>query len=51
MKRREQQQERILTDRELKATQGGTVSLSTSGDNGTGQQTDARPVIIETGEN
>jgi hypothetical protein len=51
MKRRQEQQERILTDRELRGVLGGTDNLPTPGGNGTGQQTDARAQVIETGEN
>ena len=49
MKREKGRKGRILTDEELKGALGGSDSLPTSGDNGIGQQTDARAVIIETG--
>ena len=41
---------RILTDQELKATLGGVNAPPASGDNGSGQQTDARAQVIETGD-
>jgi len=49
MKRTTARQGRILTDQELKGAMGGTDNLPTSGDNGSGQQTDARAQVIETG--
>jgi hypothetical protein len=50
MKRESVRKGRILTDQELKGALGGTDNLPpTSGDNGSGQQTDARAVVIETG--
>ena len=49
MKRKIGQKGRILTNQELKGAMGGTDNLSTSGDNGSGQQTDGRAVVIETG--
>jgi hypothetical protein len=49
MKRKIGQKGRILTNQELKGTLGGTDSLPASGDNGSGQQTDARAQVIETG--
>jgi hypothetical protein len=51
MKREIGRKGRILIDQELKGPMGGTDSLPpTSSDNGSGQQTDARAVVIETGE-
>jgi hypothetical protein len=50
MKRTTARKGRILTDQELKGALGGTDSPPpTSGDNGSGQQTDARAQFIETG--
>jgi hypothetical protein len=50
MKRKVQRQGRILTDQELKGALGGTDSPPpTPNDNGSGQQTDARAVVIEIG--
>jgi hypothetical protein len=50
MKREIGRKVRILTDQELKGALGGTDSPPpTSGDNGSGQQTDARAVIIDIG--
>jgi hypothetical protein len=49
MKREKGRKGIILTNEELKGAIGGTDSLPTSGDNGSGQQTDARAVIIDTG--
>jgi hypothetical protein len=42
---------RILTDQELKGALGGTDGLPpNSNNNGSGQQTDARVQVIETGD-
>ena len=49
MKREIGRKGRILTDEELKGALGGTDNLPTSGNNGSGQQTDARVQVIETG--
>jgi hypothetical protein len=49
MKRKIGRQGRILTNEELKGALGGTDNLPTSGNNGSGQQTDARAQVIETG--
>ncbi|MFL6233828.1 MAG: hypothetical protein ACJ76N_11895 [Thermoanaerobaculia bacterium] len=49
MKREIGRKGRILTDQELKGTLGGTDNPPTSGDTGSGQQTDARAVIIDLG--
>ena len=49
MKREIGQKGRALTDQELKGVLGGVTTTPTSGDNGSGQQTDARAVTIETG--
>lgn len=50
MKREIGRKGRILTDQELRGAMGGTDSLPpASGNNGNGQQTDARAVVIDTG--
>jgi hypothetical protein len=49
MKREIGRKGRILTDQELKGAMGGTNNPPPSGDNGSGQQTDARAVVIEIG--
>jgi hypothetical protein len=50
MKRTIGRRERILTTEELKGALGGTDNPPhPSSDSGSGQQTDARAVIIETG--
>ena len=49
MKREIGRKGRILTDQELKGAIGGTDNPPTSGDNGSGQQTDARAVVILVG--
>ena len=49
MKRKIERTGRILTDQELKGALGGTDNPPASGDNGSGQQTDARAVIIDFG--
>jgi hypothetical protein len=49
MKREIVRKVRILTDQELKGALGGTDNLPTPSDNGNGQQTDARAVVIDTG--
>jgi hypothetical protein len=50
MKRETERKGRALTSEELKGALGGTDSLPpTSGGNGSGQQTDARAVVIDTG--
>jgi|GEM_PF-5618316 len=50
MKRETGRKGRILTNQELKGALGGTGSPPpTSSDSGTGAQTDARAVVIETG--
>jgi hypothetical protein len=50
MKREIARKGRILTNQELKGAMGGADSLPpTSSDKGSGQQTDARAVVIETG--
>jgi hypothetical protein len=49
MKREIGRKGRILTDQELKGAMGGTDNPPTSNDNGSGQQTDARAVIIDLG--
>ena len=46
MKREIGRKGRILTDQELKGAMGGTDNPPTSGGEGSGQQTDARAVII-----
>jgi hypothetical protein len=49
MKREIGRKARILSSEELKGALGGTDGLPASGDNGSGQQTDARAVVIEDG--
>ena len=49
MKREIRRKGRIFTDQELKGAMGGTNNPPASGDSGSGQQTDARAVVIETG--
>jgi hypothetical protein len=50
MKREIGRKGRILTNEELKGAMGGADTLPpTSGDSGSGQQTDARAVVIEIG--
>lgn len=51
MKRKIERQGRILTNEQLRGALGGTDNLPpNSGGNGNGQQTDARAVVIETGQ-
>ncbi|MFL6233829.1 MAG: hypothetical protein ACJ76N_11900 [Thermoanaerobaculia bacterium] len=50
MKREKGQKGRILTNEELKGALGGTDTLPpSSSDSGSGQQIDARAVVIEIG--
>jgi hypothetical protein len=50
MKLKNRRMGRMLTDEELKGATGGTDSLPPpSSDSGSGQQTDARAVVIEIG--
>ena len=50
MKREIERKGRILTNEELKGALGGMDNLPpSSGNNGSGQQTDARAQLIETG--
>lgn len=50
MKREIGRKGRILTNEDLKSALGGTDNLPpSSGNNGSGQQTDARAVVIDTG--
>jgi hypothetical protein len=49
MKREIGRMGRALTSQELKSALGGVNTPPPSGDNGSGQQTDARAVVIETG--
>ena len=41
---------RALTNEELKGALGGVNAPPPSGDNGSGQQTNARAVVIDTGD-
>ena len=49
MKREIGRKGRILTNEELKGALGGTDNLPTSGNNGSGQQPDARAQIVDIG--
>jgi hypothetical protein len=49
MKREIERKGRVLNDQELKGILGGMDNPPTSGNNGSGPQTDARAVVIETG--
>ncbi len=50
MKREIGRKGKILTDQELRGALGGVTTTPASGDNGSGQQTDVRAVVIETGD-
>lgn len=50
MKREIERKEKALNDQELKGILGGVNTRPASGDNGSGQQIDARAVVIETGQ-